>query len=132
MGGTEPAEAVADAVDHDVAAGVDAASMRRCGLLWRGIADAKGAIEGAVRVAADDAVCTFWDLVVAGAVFGAEAAAPEGDAVSPDGLAAVQEGEGVFVLDDKDGVGGGEWAAVCVLEMLRIARPKMSASVAIP
>src|SRR6201994_3354246 len=39
LGGAEPAEAVADAVDHDVSAGIDAASVCRRGLRWCGIAD---------------------------------------------------------------------------------------------
>ena len=109
VGGTEPTEAVADAVDHDVAAGVDAVRVGGCGLLWCWVTDAEGAVEGAVRVAADDAIGAFGDSVVSGVVLRAKSASSESDAVLLDRLALVEQGEGVCVLDDENGVGGGEW-----------------------
>jgi len=104
----EPAKAVADAVNHDVAPRVNASGARSCELRWGGIADAEGAIEGAVFVAADDPVRSFGDSVISGLLFGTETAAAERDAVLPDGPAASKKCEGVRMLDHQDGVDGGE------------------------
>src|SRR6185437_5745172 len=100
---------VADAVNHDVAAGVDPAGVGGCELRWRGITDAERFVEGAVWIAGDDAVVAFGDSVVSGCLFWAEASAAEGDAELLDGLAFVKESQRVGVLDDEDCVGGGEW-----------------------
>ena len=94
VGWAEPAKAVADAVNHDVAARVNASGTRSCELRWCGIADAEGTIEGAVFVAADDPVRSVGDSAISGVIFGTEPTADERDAILPDGPAASKECEG--------------------------------------
>lgn len=108
MEGADGAEAVPDAVNHDVAAGVEAAGVGGGCLGGCGVPDTKCPVVGAVRDVLGDGVGALGGEGIAGVVLGGEAAGAERDGVSAEELAPAEELEGVGVLGDDEVVGGGE------------------------
>jgi hypothetical protein len=106
MRGAEEGVLRGEAVNLDVAAGVDAELTGAFAIGCVGVGEVQGAMEEAVGIFCVDRINAFWRLFVARLGFGAVRIA-EGDFVGFEDLAVAEELHGVSGFEDEDAVGGG-------------------------
>ena len=115
MAAAERTHAIGEAVDHDVATGIDPGRLGGRALLFGRVTDPERAVIAAGSIVEGDAVCAFGDEAVALLLLGCEAAAAERDAKSAYQLAVAIGGKRTVRLVDQDAVdrsGGERIAAV--------------------
>src|SRR5262249_49919977 len=107
VGGADPTEAVSNAVDHDVPTGIFSMRHSFRHIASFRIADVKGQVECASRIAPVDAVLTLGRAVVAFPRLDIEAASAKRNGVTAQGLLVTVKRYDVTRLVDNDSIGCG-------------------------
>ena len=101
----EPAPAVQNTVDHDIAAGRDAARLGKGDIIGIGVRNMKAEMGDGVFVSPVDFIGAFGGPFVAFVGFVAFGVATHGDGVSADGRTVALQGELSVAFIDKNGIG---------------------------